>query len=52
MNNSTGGAVTTGIDVRVAAGGMTRAIDLSDSDIVTALAIGANAIRGAGRLMA
>ncbi len=45
-NADTDTAVTTGLQVTSAAGAITTALDVSDSDIVTALALGANDITG------
>ncbi|HSE60804.1 MAG TPA: hypothetical protein VLA88_00760, partial [Candidatus Saccharimonadales bacterium] len=46
-NADTDTAVTNGIQITSAAGGVTTAIDVSDPDIVTALLFGANDITGA-----
>src|SRR5262249_11217187 len=45
-NNDTNQALTTGISVQSAAGGITTAFDASGSNITNALAIGAHAITG------
>jgi hypothetical protein len=43
-NNDANGLVTAGIEITSAAGAITTALDASDADIVTALAIGSNTI--------